>query len=120
MKVEERLEFWGWVVFWFGITGASLLVWYAGEAPKKYSSYHWGESGVLWSYMIAAVAAFLHAIIIKQILNGIAESIRLKREDLNLPSISCPACDEPIREAAKVCRYCRCVLKKPESSKQPT
>ncbi|MGN0920242.1 MAG: hypothetical protein ACI4NJ_00795 [Cellvibrio sp.] len=124
MKTEERIEMWGMIIFLLSLVIAFVLTIYAGLATKKYSFDSWGENGILWGYIFLAIAAVFQSFILKLFLDGIGESIRLKRRGLeNVPDIvlkNCPACDEPIREAAKVCRYCRCVLKKPESSKQPT
>lgn len=118
MKTEERLELWGWVILLASLIAAGVLIGYAGHATKKYSFEQWGDNGVVWGYVIIGVATFVQSIIVKQVLDGIAENIRLKRIALTpaekIPHKNCPACDEEIREAAKVCRYCRYILVKKE------
>lgn len=118
MKREDLLEMWGWLILLASFICAGILIGYAGHATKKYSFDAWGENGVLWGYVILGVGTVFHAVVVQLILGGIAENIRLKRIALTplpkAPHKNCPACDEEVREAAKVCRYCRCVLVKKE------
>lgn len=111
MNKEDRIETWGTIIFLLSVVFALGLIIYSGIATKKYESNHWGEHGFIWVYIFVAIALLLQSIVLKQILDGIAEGIRLKRKALAVaPDVvlkSCPACDEQVRDAAKVCRYCR-------------
>lgn len=116
MKIEDRLETWGWVFLIASIICAGILIRYAGVAANEYDVERWGRNGVIWGYVITGIAIVFQSLIVMQVLDGLAENIRLKRTALTPPEGAhykkCPACDEDVRVAAKICRYCRCVLVK--------
>lgn len=109
---EDVLRVWGWLFLVAGFIGLIILI--ALAQPDEYS--YGADKKLNVSYIVIGIIGAINGLVIKLILGGLAELIRVSRIGKNaaqdIPQINCPACAEEIKTEAKMCCHCRYVVAK--------
>jgi hypothetical protein len=78
--IEASLSAWGMGFLVLGILAGIVCLWAAGIVTKEYRYDDWGKRGIAWYLVAIGIAAILHGIFVRMLLEAGAEIIRLLRK----------------------------------------